>query len=1274
MKALGLDIGTGSISLAIVKEEEIIYRDYQLHRGEIVHTLKKMLNTLMNDTKMEIDYVAVSPMAATFFKSIPKEAQVDRIQALVAGRRHLYPQAGSIVEMGAQSSVFLTGLKPGEQMAYAVNGECAAGTGSFFEDQMYRLGLPIDSYSDYVRRAKSIPRLAGRCSVFAKTDLIHRQQEGISAEDILLGLAYAVVRNFKATVVRNMEIHKPLLLAGGVVKNEGVKRALIDSFSLEEGELICEEEGCILSAVGMAFLGLERKIPFNPQSIKPKQKESMAAEGQLDSLGYDKEELHRTRDFVLGEKLWMGVDVGSTSTNLVLIGEDGKVIDYQYLRTAGDPAAAVEKGMNLWKEKYKENFVLEGKAVTGSGRYYIAKLLDTTIVLDEITAQARAAAWQYPDVDTIFEIGGQDSKFIRISDGQVVDFEMNKICAAGTGSFLEEQASRIGLELSEIGKQALLSRKKLELGERCTVLMESKIGTELAAGTQKKDICAGLCRAIVGNYLNRVVNNKKVGKVICLQGGVMHNEGIVAAFYERYGDQIHISSFYDVTGAYGAALEARLAKGELENKESTNHWLYKQNKQWFLAGYDGKLKSGKATVGIPRALMIYKFFPMAYKFFTGLGYNVLLSPESDEEIIGLAQETTVEETCYPIKLMHGHMEWLARQKVDYVFVPSVRTIKHETSGVEHNYGCVYMQTAPGFIAKLLHYEKRGITLLSPLLNMDMGKPQLVQSMLEIGVTLGKNKASCGISMAAGAAAMKYCEKQTEKVGKEVLASLKPEDKVLVLITRNYGIADRVLNMGIPDELLKRGCKVLTLSHLEAHDLDISKEYPNVYWPFGQHILSGAHIIKNHPNLYAVYLTNHGCGPDTMLSHLVEEVMGDKPYLSIEVDEHQSAVGVVTRIEAFLNSLKHTKNRVVEGKKNVLTTQKAVEGLTCRTAVKAEELEKEKKMYIPYLSIYSDLLAAHLKERGFQTEVLQDYRREDMLVGKAENTSKEYCTFSAVLGRTLTLAEEKSEAFTFLLPQTEGAEAEGVMSRVVESILHSKRLNQVSLFSPFIEQIPEDMWKILVLGDAWLCLPADIRAKTDRKELAQRVVKLDWEGVMTQVGEWRKQINLSNTIIVFGSPVLAYSNRLNRSLEKRIGEKGYGYVPMSLTEYMWFWLKDAGRKISDETNRYLEEFFILYSEIYGERKSFEEVYTQVNDNFPKIVGGNVRYLSWQLTRENKKAKGKILITPCYSNSASIIELTKEKMKLPFLHFQLDGNEEQEELERLEIFLNLQKIVI
>lgn len=305
----------------------------------------------------------------------------------------------------------------------------------------------------------------------------------------------------------------------------------------------------MVSAAGIAACACRGKLAFDwKHPIRRKGADEEQKRKALPRYDYEKEALHRTRPLRGGEKLWLGIDVGSTSTNLVLTGEDGAVIDDLYLRTRGNPLGAVQQGMAQLKRKYGEALTWEGIGVTGSGRYYIAEKTGAGTVLDEITAQARAAAHLCPEVDTVFEIGGQDSKYISIRDGQVVDFEMNKVCAAGTGSFVEEQANRMEVSLEEIGNSALKANVPIDLGERCTVLMESKIAAELAAGTDKEDICAGLCRSIVRNYLNRVVGNKRKGEHICLQGGVVHNEGIVAAFYEVFGERLHITPFYDVTG------------------------------------------------------------------------------------------------------------------------------------------------------------------------------------------------------------------------------------------------------------------------------------------------------------------------------------------------------------------------------------------------------------------------------------------------------------------------------------------------------------------------------------------------------------------------------------------------------------------------------------------------------------------------------------------------------------------------------------------------------
>ena len=413
-----------------------------------------------------------------------------------------------------------------------------------------------------------------------------------------------------------------------------------------------------------------------------------------------------------------------------------------------------------------------------------------------------------------------------------------------------------------------------------------------------------------------------MGQHIVLQGGVDYNPGIVAAFQSAYGDRVQVSPVFSISGAYGVALLAQEAVGDApsrfvgfdspaqsaEDSRSAeiqkNIDFYKQADKLLLEGYTGKRNPHKKTVGVPFALMIHKFFPMANAFFTSLGFNVVLTDPTSEETIRLAQQTAQGETCYPVKLIYGHMQQLIDQKVDYIFLPTIHTMKHEKSRVKHNYGCVYMQTAAASIAKALDIESKGITLLSPVFDLDFGQEAMATAMLSLGKILGIPKPFCAKALLSGAMAVRRHTAAVEKQGKALLATLRPDDKVLVLITRNYGVSDPILNMGIPELLLERGYKVITLSHLPGHALDISDEYDNLYYPFGQHILSGAKLIAHHPNLYAVYLTNHGCGPDTMLSHLFKQEMGDKPYLQIEVDEHFSNVGVITRIEAFLNSLQH----------------------------------------------------------------------------------------------------------------------------------------------------------------------------------------------------------------------------------------------------------------------------------------------------------------------------------------------------------------------------------
>lgn len=975
MLSVGMDIGTSTVKLVLLRDGAMAKQWMGVHHGRPFACLKKGLSALELAMDTPFSLCVTGSNTEALLEQDSAIPSLGDIPAIIEGVRWIIPQVGSVIEIGSQGARFITDLQS-RAPQFSVNEHCAGGTGSFFEDQMSRVGCKLEDYSSLVEQAQSVPRLSGRCAVFAKTDIIHRQQKGATTPDILLGLCYAMIRNYKATIVRRLPVCKPVVFCGGVTCNSGVIRAIRDVFGLTKAELIVPEEARFEAAIGAAC---KAEGAFTLAQLDALLNDAMATHSTTTGLprlellpGTDLSEPKATG--ILPEKgCALGIDIGSTSTDLVLVGADGELVDFQYLRTAGDPEGAVRKGLASIRQRFGDiRFTAVG--VTGSGRERVGKRIGADVVRDEITAQAKGAAHWVPEVDTVFEIGGQDSKYISIQNGEVVDFQMNKICAAGTGSFVEEQAARMGIPLAEFGPLALSAEHPAALGERCTVFIETAIASAAAEGVSQAEIAAGLCHSIVQNYLHKVVGSKPVGQHIVLQGGVDYNPGIVAAFQSAYGDRVQVSPVFSISGAYGVALLAQEAVGDApsrfvgfdspakdaEDSRSAeiqkNIDFYKQADKLLLEGYTGKRDPRKKTVGVPFALMIHKFFPMANAFFTSLGFNVVLTDPTSEETIRLAQQTAQGETCYPVKLIYGHMQQLIDQKVDYIFLPTIHTMKHEKSRVKHNYGCVYMQTAAVSIAKALDIESKGITLLSPVFDLDFGQEAMASAMLGLSKILGIPKPFCAKALLSGAMAVRRHTAAVEKQGKALLETLKPEDKILVLITRNYGVSDPILNMGIPELLLERGYKVITLSHLPGHALDISDEYDNLYYPFGQHILSGAKLIAHHPNLYAVYLTNHGCGPDTMLSHLFKQEMGDKPYLQIEVDEHFSNVGVITRIEAFLNSLQHRPAVALPTDFNI----EQVDIHPCRLA---QTPSPNVPLYLPAMGAYTPYLAAYFKQQG-----------------------------------------------------------------------------------------------------------------------------------------------------------------------------------------------------------------------------------------------------------------------------------------------------------------------
>jgi predicted CoA-substrate-specific enzyme activase len=635
---------------------------------------------------------------------------VNELVAQVRAAQEYHPEARTIIEIGGQDSKLLSLERDPESgrvllRDFAMNALCAAGTGSFLDQQASRLLYSVEQVGAAACGASCAARIAGRCSVFAKTDMIHAQQKGYSTDQILRGLCEAVARNFKSAVVKGREVRPPVAFIGAVALNQGVREVLRQSFKLDEQDFIVPELYCWLGAVGAAMFEAEefRKRSFKTIHQLQQHTATKQAFACTDALSMENVRLLREQvkppelpRLAPGEKIeaYLGIDVGSVSTNLVVTDAEGNLLKEIYLFTEGRPIDVVDRGLREIEAELGGKLDIRGVGTTGSGRELIAELVGADTVNDEITAHKTGATHvcrklDMEMVDTIFEIGGQDSKFISIDKGVVVDFTMNEACAAGTGSFLQEQAEKLGISIKEqFAKLALASSSPARLGERCTVFMERDVTALLLKGAEVGDLAAGLAYSVALNYLNRVVRGRKIGNVIFFQGGTAYNDAVAAAFSRILGKPIIVPPHNGVIGAIGMALIARdRMKGADRPSRFRGYSLYRVNftsrdfvchacsnycdmKEFVIEGqksywgdkcsdkfrkrartdrqpviedlieYRDKLleetwipPSGKKpTVGIPRTMFFYDRFPFWCAYFQELGFDVVVSSATDRKI------------------------------------------------------------------------------------------------------------------------------------------------------------------------------------------------------------------------------------------------------------------------------------------------------------------------------------------------------------------------------------------------------------------------------------------------------------------------------------------------------------------------------------------------------------------------------------------------------------------------------------------------------------------
>lgn len=1328
MYSLGLDIGCYAIKTFLLDDRaQALDVQYLAHKGSIRTILQGFLHDLFAEhDPQKILWGAVTGSGAKWLSNTREIKSLNQIQTLVEGAFATDPRVGSIIEIGGQSAKYITNVSRDDNsgIKISMNSSCSAGTGSFLEEQLSRLNLTLKDYAPYAQRAQHIPRIAGRCSVFAKTDITHHQQQGVPVEDILLGLAHAVVRNYRAAVMKKLPREKPMLFAGGVARNQTIVQVLAELLHLQEGELIVPEEAPGISALGAARLARQDNLRMDPFLLQealgwlPETHESplngtalprLGVLGQNDSRG--KHLLAASRKAASRSPYYLGIDVGSTSTNLVVCDQAGQIITFRYLPTLGKPAESIARGLLELKRGIDSGAEVAGVGVTGSGRYMIAELVGADVIKDEITAQAKAALSLDRDIDTVFEIGGQDSKYIKLSDGVVTDFQMNKACAAGTGSFLEEQAKKFNLAVEDLGELALRSAHPINLGERCTVFMETSVAAQLAQGAQVEDIVAGLCYAIAKNYLHRVVGQKTIGRKISFQGGVAHNQGVLNALRALTGKSVQVLPFFSVSGAYGAALLAREEAGEAasrfkgfavnitgQGKGGTKTITTSDNAVRFnrrmerlvFSDYSQSLDRDAKTIGIPRALFAYGMFSMFNGFFQKLGCNVLLSEASSEETIRLAQEYSLDETCYPVKLIMGHMADLVQKKVDYIFFPDLFTVHHPGSRTRQNYGCPYMQLAFKIANQAMELESKGIGLLAPVIAFSLGEEFMKNQFVELGRRFGQPDELTLQALQEGMRAYRLFEQRTEEMGREVMRDIGPEEMGFVLISKIYGIADPILNMGIPGMIMNLGHKVLAF-----HDLpggDVSQEHPNMYWPFGQHILEAAKFVKQHPNYYAILLTHHGCGPDSMLTHYCREIMDGKPYLNIEVDEHSSDVGVITRVEAFINSLRQASSQ----KPALLTTSARETGRhPVNNQTRLDDLPKKSTLYLPHLYPYAQIFQEMLAQYKIMARVLPKTDKASIELGRKYTLTNEYFTLTALLGdviKQLNSNKGQEENSAFFLPQNEGAEVDGQYSRFVRTVLDREGFPKVDILALYWEDvvlqpgvIAEMIHLGLLGGDVIRAAPRGWRdnmlAGVVSLIAKQRLDIAALQKMAKAVRACPKRMGKTKTILALGDPYILYNDVLNDWTFDQIERGGHRVLYCPLSEYMWLAWRDFIEQNLTDKGLYAEpsihalgQDIRLISDAMAEASPFaaklDDLVSLADQTMGYFAGTNGRYRQAKPLCPPQAFDGVINAASIYENTGIALSVLSRNLtnQRPSLSLTFDGNKNENDQAKLDSFLH------
>lgn len=1004
---VGIDSGSVSLNCIVLSEtRNIVYElPYERHMGKVEERVVDLIQFLYE--KFGAGRIRSVSFTGNHGKKLSEQLgtfyEFETISQ-VLGALFVQPDVRTIISMGGQDTALFQIEQGGEESSgpndnwklsyFNTNGPCASGTGSFIDQQAQRLATSmyakevdisqdridtiLGDFIDLGTRSRKPANVACRCTVFTKSDMIHLQNKGETLEDIIYGLHIGNARNYMSTIVCKRVLEEPILFIGGLSLNRLQVKAFKDYFP----RLIVPPHNTSLGALGVAIqalsLGREDAIDLKKLKAIGSQMDIAAPRTsrlELKKTSFPESNEIKKRPLKKGTRVFLGIDIGSTTTKYALINKDREIIHKSYIPTQGKPIEVTQRLLKTIRDEVGKKVEIVGTATTGSGRNVVGDFLNVDLIIDEITAHAKGAVEIAPDIDTIFEIGGQDSKYIFISNAYPLDFDMNKVCAAGTGSFLHELAGKYGINIvGEFQDIALSSEAPIKLAERCTVFMESDLVSYHQKGVARNDLIAGLCYAIVHNYLNRVVGKRRIGERVMFLGGPSLNKGVVAAFEDVLGRGLLVPPHREVLGAYGAAISVQekmqfenaekstfrgldsAINDRMEYKEKICHadpnchnecklkiydfdgrrsvWggecgrydvvrtkgAKKQNFfhlrqdiwQTYLAGVYDELGNepmmevdGRPTVALQRALYGHQTGIFWAHFFDKLGLRLVLSPPTNAHISQMGIESVMAETCYPVKVSYGHVSELMG-KTAYLFLPSIINMQTPEEK-ETGFYCPMSQSNSYMVRAAFALDRERV--LSPVVHFKYDPETLGLELWEqIGPKLGKSKAEVRKAVHHGLEIQEQFAKDLVRKGSEVLQEVHAFEPVLLVTGRPYNLYDERLNLRLGQNLAKLGLTALPMDFIDSSSVDLS-DFPSMYWGLGAQILRTAKYALVHENYFGLHLTNFGCGADSFIEHFYKHIMGDDPYLILELDEHSGVAGVMTRLEAYKNVIENTMQKL-----------------------------------------------------------------------------------------------------------------------------------------------------------------------------------------------------------------------------------------------------------------------------------------------------------------------------------------------------------------------------